>query len=768
VLSKEGSLFIGLEGGWGQGKSTIAELVKNECGADRVFVFNIWSKFDDNLYKSCCEELILGSGGTLNDISKLNKEKVITTIDNKYYPSKSEVIFLSALLLLPFALDFLLGVAFNGADNFYEYKVSAVASLLISVFVFYYFFYRLSTFLFGLTDEESESDGDRGSGVSSLWGKINSHSENKEVLVGVSWRQKFKTVLRDNLPKKSIVVVDDIDRLGDSGLRKSWEFLSDLKALQLELSSEGKSKFSVMVAYSSVENDNSHGISDFCDKLFDLVYRLPFIPLTESINLSLERLISSFPELSLKKEECRELLMSRWTSAMPSPREAIQIVNEVYAQYDLHNKEIDPFNCLAFCLYRDLVEKDLPSFSDYISILPYKFVDRESLREDSQLQLLFCTKSKDVLQITAFLEWLEKSFPDERSWPQGGPDVDPSNQVIAYRLFLANSMAPAEAANMRAAFILSGLMSKEVPHFKKAEFKINDVLSVLRFMQGSVQKLYFDAQQIAILFLGWLDGGKEGLQKLYSGFVNFHLSEIADLKYVADFAVQMRSAMKPAFSFEAMNSWKKVDLKRSAEGLSDLVGLLSSQKYHVSLLDIFTDRSIIDLFSSESIGRISTDLKSLVAFYEILDHLGLSNRNIPDEAMQVFRSLTPAEGKLSPNLSVSFVVACFELSNSQPPYRVAVNDPLSDYIPLLGEVCQQTMPADQKAKLLALYAVMVCADSRLSDGQVRDVLDVLLSRASTHAQDIFEYLNKNANGLAVFLYSSGRFDFLRGFFKGIY
>src|SRR5690606_39059790 len=103
----------------------------------------------------------------------------------------------------------------------------------------------------------------------------------------------------------SLLVVDDIDRLSGSRLDVAWEFLSELKSIQEYLLKYRCFRFSVLVCYS--DEVSSEGFHDLELKLFDVIYHLPPVPLTESLMLFWDRLIDRFSDIQSHEEECKSI-----------------------------------------------------------------------------------------------------------------------------------------------------------------------------------------------------------------------------------------------------------------------------------------------------------------------------------------------------------------------------------------------------------------------------------------------------------------------------
>lgn len=339
--------IIGIDGGWGSGKSNLVTIVRNKLKGDNFhfFIYDAWGHQEDLQRRSILEELtedlteknkILTSENWANNLKDLLSKTKET--ENKTIPSLSLGIVVSVLVLV---LTPVFKILSDNIDGFVWRVLIMGAPFLIFILLYFYKFFSVS-----------KSSKNKNDGKKSLWKKIKNKSTEafKELFYLYQKEQiktkklekisedepsvrKFRNYIKDisddlvKLNYQLVIVFDNMDRLPKSKVQELW---SSIHTFFAENSYDNIAvivpfdREHIQTAFMEGDKDKRYG-NDFINKTFSVVYRV------------------SPPILSDWKEYFKE----RWNYAFENnlKQSAYEHVVQVY---DILAKDITPRRIIAF------------------------------------------------------------------------------------------------------------------------------------------------------------------------------------------------------------------------------------------------------------------------------------------------------------------------------------------------------------------------------------------------------------------------------------
>lgn len=283
---------IGLDGGWGAGKSNIIEIVrrkaqeKKKVGDVLFFTYNAWGHQGDPLRRSILEELtrcVVSSDSALAGEKETWEEKLKTLTSQRKEVSTKTFRKLSTSIIV-FSLISLLTPVFNAIakalpaflGQWTEGIVTATPILLALIYaVVKYLSMGWPSFKLFLSELSYHNKGG-----------VQEAETHEEVYSSEATSTQFKdwiSKLDEALKARLVIVIDDMDRLPARNVQELW---AAIHTLFTEVKYE---RIKVIVPFdrshiiSAFREENIHGENstpkcygnDFIDKTFDVVYRVP-------------------------------------------------------------------------------------------------------------------------------------------------------------------------------------------------------------------------------------------------------------------------------------------------------------------------------------------------------------------------------------------------------------------------------------------------------------------------------------------------------------
>lgn len=414
VLSGKDFQIVGIDGGWGTGKSNLVFMLKKRLKSHAFFLYDVWGHQEDDQRRSILIELTDylcdETTGLTTDKDKwrnkykrlLAKEKEVTTINR---PSLSIGFILSLVLIVyvpaiaAFAKDMPLGPM--------KYILVLFPLILIFFIFIWKFFKNFKDNTWVESTKKSVQETFQVYNNKQIdETKIETISENEPSVR--DFRMWMKEIDADLVGKKLVLVFDNFDRLPKKHILSIWS------SIHIFFSEEKYNNIKVIVPFDrshiknafkeSSENANDYA-NDYINKTFDLVYRVsPPIMSDWKIffkNCWDKAFANSEEEEYLKVEQIYEVFRPSIT-----PREIIAFINEVvsirlldstvperYIALFVLNKEIILINPLDAIVKADFLSglaylyKDDEDFQKYITALSYQIIPENALEVVYRKQL---------------------------------------------------------------------------------------------------------------------------------------------------------------------------------------------------------------------------------------------------------------------------------------------------------------------------------------------------------------------------------------------
>jgi hypothetical protein len=467
ICSNEQGLTIGLEGGWGSGKSTVLNLLKEKLASSEdntlFFVFDAWAHDGDPLRKIFLESLITSIDPQQNDetLNRLREEvsarkKTVSVKTEKSASRLGKWLSLSALfvpfgaallsatdyknLLSPFAenagaphIPFILGIVF------------ALAPLLTIVYWFW----------FGDEDESGKRK----------WDLFNAESEEyytQDITedgerTSIEFEKFFKAILSyvfhadfDPQYDRAVLVIDNLDRVDSEYAQNVWSTLQTFfqhRTSSLNGSNEKwDEKLWFLIPHDregiqriwrgDKRDDLLHSqelSKSFMEKCFQITVEVPPQVMSAWIDYfeqCVEKALFDWPE-KYKSDfvSCYVQCMSKLEFS-PSPRQMHSLINKVGL---LALQWKNSFTAEAYCLYalcrREMTESEFRQkllndevFTNYPSVVSVEKTNSElagilfGVNADKGMQLLLfpeiqnCIKERDGEKLRALAEVHNEAF----------------------------------------------------------------------------------------------------------------------------------------------------------------------------------------------------------------------------------------------------------------------------------------------------------------------------------------------------------------------
>ena len=367
IIKKESSegVTIGLEGGWGSGKSTVVSILKQKLKSDPnvvFFYFDAWAHEGDPLRRVFLEALIDQVGDNnlcLNDIKeRVSNRKRVSKIESKQTITSLGKRFALSAIFVPLGAAIISDTASHiGLQNLYGINWVFIAGLLLVlapgwVALYYYFILNqkdISKWMF--IQGESES---------TVTQEISEDEERSSIEFEKYFCKIINAIFQKNTECKLLIVVDNLDRVDAKDSLKIW---STLQTFLQRRSNDGNSnlqysKIWTLVPYdeeglanlwrqqsngdqspgkecASINNEKSEinvCAKSFFDKCFQLRVEVPKLILSGWESFSVENINIALTGWGQNDKDVI-LNVLKWTrdgvNDIPTPREIKTYINQV-------------------------------------------------------------------------------------------------------------------------------------------------------------------------------------------------------------------------------------------------------------------------------------------------------------------------------------------------------------------------------------------------------------------------------------------------------
>ena len=396
VQTESGGKAIGLEGGWGSGKSTIVKLISQKLSqtkgrAHRIAVFDMWSHQDDPLRRTFLENLItlLQGFGWVDEeewnrrIAELAKRRREDTTKVVPRLTKTGVGFAFALLAIPIGSALITaGLSLLGSNDASVKLGAALLSLGLVVAlapaIYFGFLAGVRIWRKMCTGSRGEADGRLSEFPALVMGQATTESRTVVTHTPDPTSVEFESIFRDLLdealkPKthKLLLVVDNLDRVHPTDALSIWSTLQTFLGHSDYQQSKWIDRLWVLIPYdgnailrlwtgsvSDTTNANNSSLAtSFLDKTFQLRFRVPPLLLTNWRRFLQEALQLAFPnhqEADFHGVYRAFAAEGGLESSAPTPRDLKIFVNQIGV---LHREWQDEFP-LSYLACYVLFQKD--------------------------------------------------------------------------------------------------------------------------------------------------------------------------------------------------------------------------------------------------------------------------------------------------------------------------------------------------------------------------------------------------------------------------
>ena len=313
LQTERGGRSIGLEGGWGAGKSTIVKLISKHLtqrrdSAFQVSVFDMWAHQDDPLRRTFLENLIT----RIQEVEWVDKEKWDRRLDEltkRRSEDKTSVVprltgaglfFALTLLAIPVGSALISAAATLLASKDASATLATVLLPLgIAAVLAPAIYYIIVAAIRHLTKRPSDGGGDGDGGLSEFPALVTGQAstESRTIVThtpdptSVEFESVFRRLLSEALqPKdrKLLLVIDNLDRVQPSDALSIWSTLQTFLGHSDYRRADWIDRLWVLIPYDGNAIlrlwDRSGGASDgydstlatsFLDKTFQLRFRVP-------------------------------------------------------------------------------------------------------------------------------------------------------------------------------------------------------------------------------------------------------------------------------------------------------------------------------------------------------------------------------------------------------------------------------------------------------------------------------------------------------------
>lgn len=454
--------IIGIDGGWGTGKSNLVKIVENKLPKEQYqfFIYDVWGHQGDDQRKAILVELsdFIKEKTLVKDIKKwdvkltklLAKEREITT-QNYPYLSVGFIFSLLSIIYIP-----TVNVFKDSISNYFEIEKVYWKLLLVMfpvVIVFGIYIWNLIKFWiekkgfcksFKLSAQETFQVY---TNKQTQETKTETISENEPTVRDFrNWMKEIDTDLKDN-KKKLVIVFDNFDRLPKQHIQNIWSsihiFFSEDKYNNIKViipfdRAHIKNSFSELNGASKPEKSQSVDFAnDYINKTFDIVFRISPPIMSAWKDFFKKCWKQTFTDMEDENEYIRVEQIYEAHAIQITPREIIAFINEVVSIKLIHtdiperyislfviNKDEilkDPLTAITkaeFLKSLDYLYKDKDDFQKYITALAYQIAPENALEVIYKKQLKDCLtnnnneKFKEISKTNVFSRIISPVFSE--------------------------------------------------------------------------------------------------------------------------------------------------------------------------------------------------------------------------------------------------------------------------------------------------------------------------------------------------------------------
>jgi hypothetical protein len=485
IRHEENCKIIGIDGGWGSGKSNLVIQIQNTLSQEgyHFFIYDAWGHQEDLQRRSFLEELTEElTGKELVDKEwKLKLKKLLSKVketESKRVPKLSIGVIVIALAILITPVFYFLGNKIT--YGYWGLLVSSIPLLAVAALFRYYF--------------RQEKEGTKKEKLKKSFTKLFLEYQNKveeetkyEMISEDEpsvrkFRAWMNDISKDLNEKKLIVVFDNMDRLPPKKVQELWS------SIHVFFSENSYDNIKVIVpfdrehiklAFQSDDVDKKHYGDDFINKTFNVVYRVSPPILSDWKSYFIIKWKDAFGEEEALSNSNNVLQIFELLSEEITPRRIIAFINE-FVSIKLTVKDTIPNNYIAlFILRKDrITEKPVDEIikPSFLKSLEYLFANDEELPKylaalfyqvdpEKAIQVVFTDRIKRALNDNAVDDLRKMSSIPEFHYVLENAITDVSNYENA--ILALNELPEDKIGNKyQAKIIWNCLYKKTAPRLK--------------------------------------------------------------------------------------------------------------------------------------------------------------------------------------------------------------------------------------------------------------------------------------------------------------
>jgi hypothetical protein len=415
IKSEKSCSIIGIDGGWGSGKSNLVKQVENILPKEdyHFFIYDAWGHQEDLQRRSFLEELTenLTQKELVKDVWKLKLKRLLSKVketESKRAPKLSIGVIVAALAILITPLFRSLS---EKIDNNYYLSFLVLSIPIISVALLFFIYFR------------GEKEGTFKEKLIKAFTRLFLEYQNKleeeikyemisEDEPSVRKFRKWMSEISKDLGKKNLILVfDNMDRLPQKKVQELW---SSIHVFFCENSYENIKvivpfdREHIKLAFKS--EDKQYG-DDFINKTFNVVYRVSPPILSDWKNYFASQWKKAFGEDDLHNNSKNVLQIFDLLSEEITPRRIIAFINE-FVSIKLTVSNSIPNNYIALFILgkSEIVKKPIDEIlhPTYLKGLTYLYANDDELPKfisalfyqveaEKAIQIIFTEKIKRAL-----------------------------------------------------------------------------------------------------------------------------------------------------------------------------------------------------------------------------------------------------------------------------------------------------------------------------------------------------------------------------------
>lgn len=411
ILKREDFQVIGIDGGWGTGKSNLVSIIEKKLEKQKFhfFIYDVWGHQEDEqrraileelTEKICNENILSNKGKWKKKLEKLlAKEREITTI-NRPYLGIGIVFTLFSIIYVPTVTIF----AKEIPDTFSKFGLKAfwwkamIVGFPLVLVLMTYLWHLVEQLFFKKTKWDSfkfalQKAFQVYNNKQIDEKKIETISENEPTVKDFrNWMNEIDTDLDG---KKLVLVFDNFDRLPKKNILSLWS------SIHVFFAEEKYKNIKVIIPYDRQHiqnafkdlNEKKDGNSDdakkikdnysedYINKTFDIVYRVSPPILSNWKSYFKDKWIEAFGKAENEEYE-RVVQLYEIFNETITPREVIVFINEIVSLKLLFNEKIpEPYFALFILNKERLLLNSLKEISEpsYLSGASYLYKNDENL-----------------------------------------------------------------------------------------------------------------------------------------------------------------------------------------------------------------------------------------------------------------------------------------------------------------------------------------------------------------------------------------------------